>query len=154
MFRSNSQLSAYMMFYQFIQKRLIPVCYHIIKTYTGADKYFLNSRNPAQFAKKGNIIRMIYRQVLTWCREQALLVLTYTLGELFLAGWLSEVCGRATNIMDIALKTGIFCHSGGLFNQGFMASGLKNSSLMECQSAKITAAKASSVARQAELNFL
>ena len=55
--------------------------------------------------------------------------------------------------MNITLEFRIICHSGSFFDQRLMTSGLKNSSLMKSQGAEITAAKAPSVACQAELDF-
>ena len=96
---------------------------------------------------------MIYSQVFAWRGKQALLILADPFRELFLTRWLSEICCGTTHIVNITLELRIICHSGSFFDQGLMTSGLKNSSLMKSQGAEITAAKAPSVACQAELDF-
>ena len=153
MFRCHTQLPTYVMFHQFTQKSLVPVCHHIIKAYTGADEYLLHSRDLPQLPKQRNVIRMIYSQVFAWRGKQALLILADPFCELFLTRWLSEICCGTTHIVNITLELRIICHSGSFFDQRLMTSGLKNSSLMKSQGAEITAAKAPSVACQAELDF-
>lgn len=133
-------------------KSLVPVCHHIIKAYTGADEYLLHSRDLPQLPKQRNVIRMIYSQVFAWRGKQALLILADPFRELFLTRWLSEICCGTTHIVNITLELRIICHSGSFFDQRLMTSGLKNSSLMKSQGAEITAAKAPSVACQAELD--
>ena len=153
MFRCHTQLPTYVMFHQFTQKSLVPVCHHIIKAYTGADEYLLHSRDLPQLPKQRNVIRMIYSQVFAWRGKQALLILADPFRELFLTRWLSEICCGTTHIVNITLELRIICHSGSFFDQRLMTSGLKNSSLMKSQGTEITATKAPSVACQAELDF-
>ena len=137
MFRCHTQLPTYVMFHQFTQKSLVPVCHHIIKAYTGADEYLLHSRDLPQLPKQRNVIRMIYSQVFAWRGKQALLILADPFRELFLTRWLSEICCGTTHIVNITLELRIICHSGSFFDQRLMTSGLKNSSLMKSQAQKL-----------------
>ena len=135
------------------KKSLVPVCHHIIKAYTGADEYLLHSpgSSAASEAEKRNPNDL--QSGFAWRGKQALLILADPFRELFLTRWLSEICCGTTHIVNITLELRIICHSGSFFDQRLMTSGLKNSSLMKSQGAEITAAKAPSVACQAELNF-
>ena len=104
MFRCHTQLPTYVMFHQFTQKSLVPVCHHIIKAYTGADEYLLHFWNVTQFFQKFDIVSVIYFQIRTRLREQALAVLTHATCKLFFAGWLAEVRRRTSYVVDIAFE--------------------------------------------------
>ena len=91
MFRSNTKLSADMMFYQFPEKDRTFVCKYIVKTYTGPDKDFFDFRYGSQLTEKRNIIRMVSCQILTWFRKKTLSVGTYTFCQLLLTGRLTEI---------------------------------------------------------------
>ena len=73
--------------------------------------------------------------------------------HLFFAGRKTEICGRASYIMNITFKIWFFCQQLCLFYQRFMAPSLNNPSLMKGQSTKTTCPKASPIANKAELNF-
>ena len=74
--------------------------------------------------------------------------------QLFLTGWMTEIAGRTTHIMNIAFKIRLPDHLPGLGNDRFMASCLQNPSLMKCQRTEAAATKAAAVAGQAELDLL
>ena len=97
---------------------------------------------------------MIYSQIWTGFRKKALSVLTDTLCELFLTGRLSEICRWTAHIVNISFKVRILCHRFRFFQNRFMTSCLKNSSLMKGQGTEITASKAPTVACKAEADFL
>ena len=154
MFRCNTKLSTDMIFDQFLHKYRIFICDNIIKTYTRTDKDFFDTGYFAQFSKKGNIVCVIYLKVSTWLRKKTLAILTDSFCQLFLTGWLSEICGRTAYIMNITLKIRILCHFDGFFQNRFMASGLKDSALMKCQCTEITSTETATVAGETEFNFL
>ena len=153
-FRRDTKLSAYMVFHKFLQKNWAFVRYYIVKSDSGADENFLDSGDLAEFPKKCHVIGMVYGKVSARFREKTLPVLADTFGELLLTGWLPEVCGRASDIMDIALEIRIMSHFFCFFENGLMTSRLENASLMERQSTEITAAETAPVARQAEFDLL
>ena len=97
---------------------------------------------------------MIRSEVFAGLRKQTLPVRADTLGQLFLTGWLSEICGRTAYIMNITLKIRILCHFDGFFQNRFMASSLKDSALMKCQCTEITSTETATVAGETEFNFL
>ena len=71
----------------------------------------------------------------------------------FLAGWVPEIGGSASNIMNIALEILILYHTLCLCKNGSMTARLHNASLMESQGTEITAAKTAAVTDQAELDL-
>ena len=88
---------------------------------------------------------MIRFQIGTGRGKKALSVLTDALTKLFFAGGMSEIGRRASHVMNISLKIGLFKHFLRFPYERFMASYLHNPSLMKGQSAEITAAKTPSV---------
>ena len=153
-FRRDTKLSADMILHKFLQKNRTLVRYHIVKADSRTDKNLFDSGDLAEFPKKCHVIGMVYGKVSARFREKTLPVLADTFGELLLTGWLPEVCGRASDIMDIALEIRIMSHFFCFFENGLMASRLENASLMERQSTEITTAETAPVARQAEFDLL
>src|SRR5699024_3656642 len=86
--------------------------------------------------------------------EQTLSSRTDSMLPLLVTGRMPKICRGASHIVDISLEQRIFLKSFRLLNQGLMASCLHNPSLVEGQSAEITAAKASPVAGQTEPDLL
>ena len=85
--------------------------------------------------------------------EQALPVFTDPVLQLFLTGWVPEIGGRTSNIMNIALEILILYHTLCLCKNGSMTARLHNASLVESQGTEITAAKTAAVTNQAELDL-
>ena len=104
MFRCHTKLSADVIFYEFLQEYRTLVCDDIVKAYAGSDKDFFDFRYGSQLTEKRNIIRMVSCQILTWFRKKTLSIGTYTFCQLLLTGRLTEISGRASYIMNIALK--------------------------------------------------
>ena len=94
---------------------------------------------------------MVDRQVFARLWEKTLAVHADTLGQLLLAGWVPEIGGRASNIMNIALEILILYHTLCLCKNGSMTARLHNASLMESQGTEITAAKTAAVTDQVDL---
>ena len=82
MLRSHTQLSADMIFAQFLHECIVSVRHDIVKTYTGADKHLFHIGNPAQLSKQLHIVAVVNLEIGTRLREKALLVGAYALGKL------------------------------------------------------------------------
>ncbi len=95
---------------------------------------------------------MIGIHVFARLREQALFVRTGTVGHLFFACRVTEVCGRTADIVDISFKSGSSVRSSPLLKR-FMAAHLNDPALVEGQGAEAAAAKASPVTDEAEFNL-
>ena len=93
---------------------------------------------------------MIHLEIRTWLREQTLTVFAGTCGQLLLTGGLSKLRRGASHVVDIALEQRILRHLPCLRKDGFMASCLHDSALMEGQGAEGAAAKAPPVRGQGE----
>ena len=96
---------------------------------------------------------MIRLQVRTGLREKTLPVLAYSLSQLLFTGRSPEVGGRAAHIVDVSFEIRILYDQLRLLQNGFMASDLHRTPLMEGQRTEITAAEASPVADQGKLNL-
>ena len=96
---------------------------------------------------------MVGMEILAGRRKQTLLVLADTIGQLLLAGGLAEISSGTAHIMDIAFKIGIPDQKPCLCKDGFVASDLDGSSLVEGKGAEAAAAKAASVADQGEFDL-
>ena len=83
-FRCHPELPAHMVLCQHFQKFLVPVCLHIIKADSGADKYFFNPRNLTQLCQKLQIIPVVRLQIFAGFRKQALPVFADPLSHLLL----------------------------------------------------------------------
>ena len=97
---------------------------------------------------------MVCGQILAGRWEKTVPVLAHALGQLFLTGWLAEICGRPAYIMNITLEILILGHMKRFFENGFMASGLQDPSLMEGEGAEAAASKTAPVAGEAEFDLL
>ena len=106
---SNFELTAHMVFAQFPEKFILPVCKQVIKSDPGADEHFFHSRDVPQFLKERYIITVVRIQIPAWIGKQALTVPADAMFHLFFAGRMPEVCGRSTYIMDISLEILFFC---------------------------------------------
>ena len=153
MFRCHLQLPAHMMLAQFPQKCTILIIHQIIKPDTRTDKYFFHTRKHPQLFQQGNVILMVYFQILTWFWEQALFRRTGSLRHLLFACRCTEIRRRSPDIMDIPFKVrflnDLFC----LINDRLVASRLNNSALMKRQRTETASAKTSAVADQGKLNL-
>ena len=153
MLRCYSQLTADVIFHKFIKKSFIRVCHQIIKPNAGTDKNFFDFGDVPYLSEKLKIILVVYRQILTRRRKQALPLLADSFCQLLFAGRITEISRGASYIMDIAFKIRILCHLFSFFQNGIMTSRLKDTALMKGQRTEITASKASSVAGQTEFDL-
>ena len=96
---------------------------------------------------------MIRPQISAWLRKETLFGRTGPLCQLLFTGREPEVCRGAPHIMDIPLKVRLLCQRFRLPEQGLMASGLYDPSLVEGQGAETAGSKAAPVADQAELDL-
>ena len=96
---------------------------------------------------------MVRPQVLTWFREQALLIGARPLCQLLFTGRETEISSRPPNIMDISLKVRLLGKKLCLVYQRLMASRLDDPSLMEGQRAEAAATKAAPVADKDEFDL-
>ena len=106
MLRCYSQLTADVIFHKLIKKSFIRVCHQIIKPNAGTDKNFFNFGDIPDLSEKLKIILVVYRQILTRRRKQALSLLADSFCQLLFAGRITKISRRASYIMDIALKSG------------------------------------------------
>ena len=153
MLRGNFQLTADMIFTQFIEESFIFVINQVIVTNTGTNKYLFDTRKFSDFSQQFYIVHMVYIHIRTFCRPQALSVTTSPLLQLFFAGRATEVCCRTANIVDIAFKIRIPCNFFSLCNQRVMASCCNHSALMKCQRTEITVTETTTVAYQRKFYF-
>ena len=85
-------------------------------------------------------------KIFTWFRKEALLIFTDALFQLLFTGWMTEIGRRSAHIMNIAFKIRFPGKCLRFINNGFMAAGLNNSSLMKGQGTEAAAAEAAPVA--------
>ena len=111
MFRCHLQLTADVVLAQFSEKRIVFVCHQIIKPNAGTDKkLFLTLGDIPDLSEKLKIILVVYRQILTRRRKQALPLLADSFCQLLFAGRITKISRRASYIMDIAFKIRILRH--------------------------------------------
>ena len=89
---------------EFLQKCITFIRNNIIEPDSRTDEYLLHFWNVTQFFQKFDIVSVIYFQIRTRLRKQALAVLTHSTCKLFFAGWLAEVRRRTSYVVDIAFE--------------------------------------------------
>ena len=96
MLRGHPELTADMIFDQFLQKFPLPVRQHIIEADTGTHENLSDLRNPFQLAEKPDIIGVIRPEIRAGFREQTGTVRAGALCQLLLAGRKTEIRGRSS----------------------------------------------------------
>ena len=154
MFRRNLQLPGNVELHQLFEEGIFLVSQQIVKPNTAADEDLLHTGNLPQLPQKCHIIGVVRPHILTGCGEQTLPPTASTLGQLLVAGRVAEIGGRATHVVDIALKVLILYHQLRFGKNRFVAPGLNDPPLMEGQGAEGASAKTAPVAYKAKLHFL
>ena len=96
---------------------------------------------------------MVRIQVSAWLREQTLPVFADAVLQLFLTGWMAEIRGRSSDIVDISFEILLLCDCFRFCEKGFVASDLHDPPLMKSKCAEAAAAETSPVADQAETDL-
>ena len=122
MLRRNLELTADMVLAKLTQESVGFIRHDIVIAQTGTHENLFDLRQRTDFAQQLDVIRMIDDHIRTGLREQALTSGTGAELELLVACGAAEVCGRAADIMDIALEVGHLRDGFCFFKNGFMAS--------------------------------
>ena len=154
MLRGHFQLAGNVELHQFLEEGVLLVRQQIVKPDAAADEYLLHPGNLPQLAKQGDVIRVVGFHVLAGGGIEALPSAAGTLGQLLVTGRVAEVGSGAAHIVDVALEILVLYHQLRFPEDGFMAAGLDDSSLVEGQGTEGAGTEAAPIGNQAELHFL
>ena len=153
MLRSNLQLTADMILAQ-LRQEAVPALQQIIKPYTGADEYLLDTRQLPQPSQQHEIIILIRIEIAAWYRRQAGLTPAGTPLQLRLTAGYAEIRRRAAHIVNIPLEARLLRQQLRLTDYRILTAGLNDAPLMGNNGAEIAATEAAALTYKAELHFL
>ena len=139
---------------QLAEERVVMVGHHVVIAQARAHEYLFYALELAQLAQQVQVIRVIGLEIFACGREQAAFVFAQPVFLLLLAGREAEVCGRAADVVDIALETRHLYDLLGFGDHAFVAARLDIAPLMEGERAEVARAEAAAVVDDRELHFL
>ena len=154
-FRGHLQLTADVVLAELAQEGL-PVCavqQQVVVSKSGAHEHLLHARHGAALPKQREIVLVARVEPTAGRRKEALLPAADAALQLVLAGWMTKVGCRPADVVDVALEVREPRQGPDLPEDGLVAPGLNDSSLMGMDGAKGTATEAPPVARDAELHL-
>ena len=137
------QLSADMVLDKFFKKFFILVFYQIVITYAAAHEHFFHSRQFSYTAQNTQIFRMVGLHRGTRIRSKAP---TVRAKAFFVAGGVSEIRGRASDIVDISLEIRRMRYLG-FAHDAVLGSRSNIATLMKHYRAEVAAAETAAVMR-------
>ena len=150
----HAELPGDMMLADLAHKSLIRVEHHVVEADAGSDKHFFHFWQLPNRPKYIEIFPVVSNQVGAGFRVETLSVFAGTDFQLLFAGRRSEIGSRTADVVDVAFEFGVVSHLHGLLDDRSLASRLHDPPLMKSEGAEITAAVASAVGRNTELDFL
>ena len=152
--RGDLQLPGDVVLHQLPEEGVLGVGQKIVKANAAANEDLLDPGNFPELAQQRHIIAVVGVHILAGGGVEALPSAAGTLGHLLFAGRVPEVGGGAAHIVDVALEVRIFDHFFCLGQNGFVASHLDDTALVEGQGAEGAGAEAAPVGYQTEFDFL
>lgn len=154
MLRGYLELAADVVLTQFSQKIMLLIHHQIIKPDAGPDKDLFDTWQFTDLTQQGQVITMVSFERGAGFRKEALTVFTDAALALSGTGRLEKVGCRSADIVDITFKTRHFGNQPGFAQDGCIASALDNPPLVESDGTEMAAAKAATMAVDAETDFL
>ena len=141
----NLKLTRNVASYKLAEEGVVAVVNKVVEANTRPYEHLFDAVYPLDIAKKGCVFGMIDLEIFTRRRREAFSARTNTVFLLLLARGVSKVCGRAANVVYIALEIRHFCDNMRLAHNAFVATGAHLSALMKGESTEVTSAKAAAV---------
>ena len=91
---------------ELFKEGVVLIVYKVIKSYSRTDKDLFDTRNLLHLGEHVHILAVIYLKILTRGGGKALSVSADTTLLLLLAGGVSEVCGRSSDVVYVSLEIG------------------------------------------------
>lgn len=153
MLGSDLQLSRNIVLYHLSEKAVVAIRHEVIEPYTRADKYLFYTGNTLNGFDQVHIFAVIHAKILAGCRNKAFSRRAYPVLELFFAGGVPEVRSRSAHIVNISLEIGERSQELCLGNNALLASRAHRPSLMEGESAEVTASETAPVVCKREFHL-
>ena len=153
MLGSNLELTRNMVLHKLSEERVVGVTHQIIESDSGPDEYALHACDALYLTKHIRILGVVHLQIFTRRRRKALSVRTNAYLLLFVARRVSEIRGRTAHVVNISLEIRSCSNTARLCQDALLAPGAHLSALVECDSAEIARAKASTVVSYGEFHL-
>ena len=150
----NLQLARDVILHQLAEEGIVRIRHQIVKTNARADKHLLDPRQGLDGTQKINVLSVVSDEVRTGRGGKALAVGANAVLQLFFAGRVAEIGGRAAHVVNVALE---IRHFGDLFrlrNHRFNTARAHGAPLVKGQRAEIAGAEAATVVGDREAYLL